>query len=65
MMIENARLIFRLRTLMVRSGDLSHINADPSQGLTNGDILNRLRELGDGSEGEEGESEEPEEEDEG
>lgn len=60
-MTENALILFRLRTLMVRSGDLSNINADPSQGLSNGDLLKRLRSLNEGPEGEEGETEdEPE-----
>ncbi|KKL17089.1 hypothetical protein LCGC14_2489040 [marine sediment metagenome] len=60
MMIGNTQILIRLRTLMVRSGDLAHINADPSQGVSNGDLLKQLRSLDEDSEGEEGEIDEAE-----
>ena len=38
-------LIFRIRQAMFNLGDLPSIDADPSQGLSNGEILIRLREI--------------------
>lgn len=38
-------LIYRLRALMVRLGDLPDVNADPAGGLSNGAIIKRLHEL--------------------
>lgn len=38
-------LIFRIRQAMFNLGDLPSIDADPSQGLSNGEILTRLREI--------------------
>jgi len=49
-----------IRHLMVRMGDLKTVNDDPSQGLENGDILARLRDLTYG-ESEELAEEEPDE----
>lgn len=41
LMMEN--ILLELRSLMVRRGDLPHMDADPTDGLTNGDLLKRLR----------------------
>lgn len=38
-------IIIRIRRIMFSLGDLPSIDADPSQGLSNGDILERLKEL--------------------
>jgi hypothetical protein len=38
-------LIYRLRALMVRMGDLPDVDADPCGGLSNGAIIERLHEL--------------------
>ena len=38
-------LILELRVLMVRLGDLPDVEADASQGLSNGAILERLQEI--------------------
>lgn len=38
-------LIFCIRQAMFELGDLPSIDADPSKGLSNGEILTRLREI--------------------
>lgn len=38
-------LIFRIRQAMFNLGDIPSIDADPSMGLSNGEILIRLREI--------------------
>jgi hypothetical protein len=42
-------LIYRLRRVMVRLGDLPTVEADASKGLSNGAILERLKEITNGS----------------
>lgn len=40
-MTEN--ILFQLRSLMVRRGDLPSMETDPAGGLTNGDLLKKLK----------------------
>ncbi len=38
-------ILIRIRRIMFSLGDLPSIDADPSPGLSNGEILERLKEL--------------------
>lgn len=38
-------LLIRIRRIMVSFGDLPSVDADPSTGLSNGEILTRLKEI--------------------
>ena len=38
-------IILKIRTLMVRMGDLPDVESDASMGLSNGAILKRLQEI--------------------
>lgn len=38
-------IILRIRQIMVRMGDLPSVDADATQGLSNGDIMRRLKEI--------------------